>query len=148
VLSVFLTLAIDQIKGLNLFDVFQSVLGFLAPPMSVAFLFGVLWKRTTSRAINVALTAGTFFSVGIGVLYLWVFPAAQYPAWPHFLLLSFYIFVVLSAATVAVSLLGPPAQATAVPAATRAASPGWSVWALWIVLAAVMIGLYIFFNGR
>jgi len=37
IVSVLITLAIDNIKGLNLFDVFQSVLGFLAPPMSVAF---------------------------------------------------------------------------------------------------------------
>ena len=48
-LSIFITLAIDSIKGLNLFDIFQSVLGFIAPPMSVVFLFGVLWNRTTTR---------------------------------------------------------------------------------------------------
>ena len=90
--SVLITLAIDNIKGLNLFDVFQSVLGFLAPPMSVAFLLGILWKSTTSRAINGVLTIGTLFSVGIGVLYLWVFPASRYPVWPHFLLLVVLYF--------------------------------------------------------
>jgi SSS family solute:Na+ symporter len=165
VVSVFLTLAIDQIKGLNLFDVFQSVLGFLAPPMSVAFLFGVLWKGTTSRAINIALTAGTSFSVAVGVLYLWVFPAASHPHWPHFLLLSFYIFVVLSVATVVVSLLDKkgapgalprpaplPVQGIPLPGAKGSprhpAGPGKGVWALWIALALVMIGLYIFFNGH
>ena len=52
ILSIFITMAIDSIKGLNLFDVFQSVLGFIAPPMSVVFLFGVLWKKTTTKAAN------------------------------------------------------------------------------------------------
>jgi len=42
VVSVIIALAIDSIKGLNLFNVFQSVLGFLAPSMSVVFLFVVL----------------------------------------------------------------------------------------------------------
>lgn len=144
VVSVFLTLAIDQIKGLNLFDVFQSVLGFLAPPMSVAFLFGVLWKRTTARAVNFSLTGGTLFSVGIGVLYLWIFPGAAW--WPHFLLLSFYIFVVLSLATVLVALFDKKPPPPVLP--TMATRTDRSVWILWAALAVVMVGLYIFFNGH
>ena len=63
--------------------------------MSVAFLMGVLWKGTTARAINGVLTIGTLFSVGVGILFLWVFPASRYPFWPHFLLLSFYIFLII-----------------------------------------------------
>lgn len=94
--AIFITLAIDSIKGLNLFDVFQSVLGFIAPPMSVVFLFGVLWKRTTTNAANAILTFGTVLSIGTGILYLWVFPKETNSFWPHFLLLSFYIFVFLS----------------------------------------------------
>ena len=42
-ISVIITIAIDSIKGLNLFNVFQSVLGFIAPPMAAVFLFGVFW---------------------------------------------------------------------------------------------------------
>ena len=70
--------AIDSIKGLNLFDVFQAVLGFIAPPMSVVFLFGVLWKRTTTKAANFALSFGTVFSIGTGIFYLWIFPNEKY----------------------------------------------------------------------
>ncbi|HVU98291.1 MAG TPA: sodium/solute symporter [Puia sp.] len=143
IVSVLITLAIDNIKGLHLFDVFQSVLGFLAPPMSVAFLLGVLWKGATARAINGVLTLGTGFSVAIGILFLWVFPASKYPAWPHFLLLSFFIFVVITLAAVLVSKTGPapvlPAIATAKP--TR------RVKGLWAALTIVMIILYILFNG-
>ncbi len=39
-LAVFLALAITKIQGLSFFNIFQSVLGFIAPPMAVAFLLG------------------------------------------------------------------------------------------------------------
>lgn len=68
--AIGLTLAINTIKGMNLFDVFQSVLGFLAPPMSVVFLLGVLWKRMTTRAANLILSLGTVISIGVGVVNL------------------------------------------------------------------------------
>ena len=103
-ISVIITIAIDSIKGLNLFNVFQSVLGFIAPPMAAVFLFGVFWKRTTTLAANMALTLGTVFSIGVGILYLWVFPAEQYDAWPHFMLLSFYLFVIIGIGMIVVSL--------------------------------------------
>src|SRR5205085_4221530 len=72
--AIMMALAIDSIKGLNLFDVFQSVLGFIAPPLSVVFLLTVFWKRTTRKAVNTVLTAGSACSLGTGIVYLWVFP--------------------------------------------------------------------------
>ncbi len=146
--SVSVALAIDALKDrLNLFNIFQSVLGFLAPPMTVAFLFGVLWKKTTALAINIVLTAGTAFCLIVGVLYLWVIPS---DAWPHFLLLSFYLFVVLSAMTYVVSVFDKQGvlklqQATYFKSAGK---PGKQVWAMWGLLIAVMVGLYIVFNGH
>ena len=148
--AILLTLAIDSIKGLKLFDVFQAILGFIAPPMSVVFLFGVLWKRTTTRAANLALIGGTLFSLGTGVLYLWVFPAKEYTFWPHFLLLSFILFVILAVVTFAVSILDSKAsqkdQNTLdfgnLPRPTR------TVWIAWILLILTMIGFYILFNGH
>src|SRR5690606_24187065 len=70
--SVLMAIAIDQIKGLNLFDVFQSILGFIAPPLAVIFLLAVLWKRTNRAAVNTLLTFGAVLSLGTGVFYLWV----------------------------------------------------------------------------
>ena len=75
------------------------------------FLFGVFWKRTTTLAANAALTVGTVFSIGVGVLYLWVFPADQYTAWPHFMLLSFYLFVIIGIGMMVISLLDKTPQA-------------------------------------
>ncbi len=144
IVSVLMALAIDNIKGLNLFDVFQSVLGFLAPPMSVAFLLGVLWRGATSRAINGVLTIGTAFSVGVGILFLWVFPASRYPQWPHFLLLSFYIFVIITLGAILASRIGTASPRPAI----ISGRPSRKVRVLWILLTIVMIILYILFNGH
>jgi SSS family solute:Na+ symporter len=149
VIAVFLTMAINSIKGLNLFDVFQAVLGFIAPPMSVVFLLGVLWKKATTRAANIILSAGTIFSFTIGVLYLWVFPAKQYAFWPHFLLLSFYIFVLLLLAGMLISWLDKRGQAqTNTLDYGVLGKPAKKVWISWIILIITMITLYIVFNGH
>lgn len=147
-IAVFMALAIDSIKGLNLFDVFQAILGFIAPPMSVVFLFGVLWKGATTRAANFILSAGTLFSLGTGVFYLWIFPSGEYGFWPHFLLLSFYIFIVLSAAMVVFSYFDRnKSTASAGQIIIADTRPHKAVIWSWGVLIAVMLFLYIFFNG-
>lgn len=145
--AILMAIAIDSIKGLNLFDVFQAVLGFIAPPLSVVFLLAVFWKRTTRMAVNFTLSIGSAISLGIGVMYLWVFPAKEYHFWPHYLLLSFYIFALLFVIAVLVSLLDPkPAVA---PDIDKAALPKPTrlVWRVWIALIIVMVALYLFFNG-
>lgn len=148
-LAVLITLAIDSIRGLNLFDIFQSVLGFIAPPMSVVFLFGVLWKKTTTKAANLVLTLGTVISLGIGVIYLWVFPNAIYP-WPHFLLLSFYIFIALSVMVFIVSILDKRNQANhdVLLKINPKARPDRQVKIFWVLLTIVMVILYVIFNGH
>ncbi|MBR2102629.1 MAG: sodium:solute symporter [Prevotella sp.] len=146
VVVVLICVAIDSIQGLNLFNIFQSVLGFIAPPMAAVFLFGVFWKRATPLAANLALTVGTVFSIGVGILYLWVLPAETHPFWPHFMLLSFYIFVAIALFMAVVSLLGKP---TAQPSMMKVAPqrPATAVIVGWFLLALVMVALYIFFNG-
>lgn len=147
-IAIFLTLAINSIKGLNLFDIFQAVLGFLAPPMSVVFLFGVLWKKTTTRAANFTLSAGTLFSIGTGVFYLWIFPKEQYDFWPHFLLLSFYIFVILSVFAFAISYFDQKSTDQNTLDFGKLPVPDKKVWIAWAALIIVMIGFYILFNGH
>lgn len=39
--SIVITVAVDNIKGMDLFNVFQSVLSFIAPPMAAVFVMGV-----------------------------------------------------------------------------------------------------------
>ena len=143
-LAIILTVAIDSIKGLNLFNVFQSVLGFIAPPMTAVFILGIFWRRTTTRAANFALTVGTAFCLVVGILYLWPPQWLQFQ-WPHFMLLSFELFVVLVACMVLISLTDSDKKHYEIPAPIH---EGWSRLAvvLWTALAVVMVGLYIFFN--
>lgn len=145
--AIVMALAIDNIKGLNLFDVFQSVLGFIAPPLSVVFLLSVFWKRTTRKAVNFTLSVGSAFSLGVGVLYLWVLTPDKHSFWPHYLLLSFYIFALLFIIAVLISLLDRK-PVTNVHVEGVLPKPTRRVWTLWIILIIVMISLYIFFNGH
>lgn len=56
VIAVLIAIAIDNIKGLKLFDIFQAVLGFIAPPLAVVFLLAVFWKKTSRKAVNFTLS--------------------------------------------------------------------------------------------
>ncbi|NIG55348.1 sodium/solute symporter [Chitinophaga sp. Cy-1792] len=144
--AIGMAIAIDSIKGLNLFDVFQAVLGFIAPSLAVVFLLAVFWKRTARRAVNFTLSWGSAISLGTGICYLWIFPKNQYPVWPHYLLLSFYIFLFLLLLAMMISLLDNTISDTATvqPSLQR---PTRRVWTSWIILIMVMISLHIFFNG-
>ena len=142
--AILLTVAIDSIKDLNLFNVFQSVLSFIAPPMAAVFVLGIFWRRTTTRAANFALTIGTAFCLIVGVLYLWPPEWLSFP-WPHFMLLSFELFMILSVSMVILSLTDKDPKQYSIPAPIR---EGWSKLAvtLWLILAIVMISLYVYFN--
>ena len=141
-IAIILTVAIDSIKGLNLFNVFQSVLGFIAPPMTAVFLLGVFWRRTTTQAANLALTVGTAFCLIVGVLYLW---GPKSDLWPHFMMLSFCLFVILAVMMVLVSLYGKPDQQHDIPEPIRQRT-STPVIVLWLALAVIMAALYVFFN--
>lgn len=145
--SIAICVAIDSIKGLDLFNIFQSVLGFIAPPMSAVFLFGIFWKRTTTRAANFGLIVGTIFSITVGILYLWVFPSEQYPGiWPHFMMLSFDLFVAICLSMFIITMLEKNPERGELNFG-KMEKPSTSVVILWAMLIVVMIGLYIFFNG-
>jgi len=150
VFAIIVALAIDNIKGLNLFDIFQSVLGFIAPPLAVVFLLTVFWPRTTRLAVNLVLSAGSAFSLGVGVLYLWVFTPDKYHFWPHYLMLSFYIFAFLMAAAIIISLLdrNPVIYRKEKAAEGRVAPTTKRVKIAWGALIVVMVCLYILFNGH
>ena len=107
IIAVGIVIALDSIKNQSFFDTFQAVLGFIAPPLSVVFLLTVFWKRMSRLAVNLILTAGSAISLGTGVLYLWIFPPGPKYHWPHYLLLSFYIFAALFIIAVVASLLDP-----------------------------------------
>jgi SSS family solute:Na+ symporter len=107
-------------------------------------VLGIFWKRCTTRAANFALTVGTAFCLIVGVLYLWPPEWLQFP-WPHFMMLSFELFVILAVSMVIISLIDKDKTQYEIPAPIH---EGWSKLAvgLWLALAIVMISLYVFFN--
>jgi SSS family solute:Na+ symporter len=145
--AVLMAIAIDNIRGQNLFNIFQAVLGFLAPSLSVVFLLSVFWKRTTKKAVNAILSFGSAFSLFIGVLYLWILPADKYPLWPHFLLLSFYIFATLFLVAILISLTDRNPQTSILETEPLPVTSKKVKW-LFAVLGLVILSLYIFFNGH
>ncbi|WP_158827518.1 sodium:solute symporter family transporter [Mucilaginibacter lacusdianchii] len=148
VFAIIMALAIDSIKGLNLFDVFQSVLGFIAPPLAVVFLLTVFWKRTTRKAVNTILSAGSAFSLATGMVYLWLLPPDKYHFWPHYLMLSFLIFAFLMVVAILISLFdtSPQVYQPTADDLTPLAEPTMRVKVAWVLLTVVMIGLYIIFS--
>lgn len=148
--SVLICIAIANIQGLDLFNIFQSVLGFIAPPMAAVFVMGVFWRRCTMLAANICLTFGTAFSLGIGITYLFILPAevkAMYHPFSHFMFLSFAIFCVLAVAMVIISLCDKNAKEHPAMKVVEEKTSN-NVKIAWVALAVVMVALYMFFNGH
>ncbi len=149
VVSILLAMVIAEMRDMDLFSFFQAILGFLAPPITTVFLVGVLWRKATSKAANIVLAAGTIISLGIGICFLNNFPSADF--WPHFLFLSFLIFVGLTALMVFISLLTRSGgEVSKMPSLKETYKTHVKVapvvkWA-WGLLIVVMILLYIIFN--
>ena len=158
-MSIVICVAIDLIQDIPLFNIFQSVLSFIAPPMAAVFVMGVFWKRCTPLAANLTLTFGTAVCLLVGILYYampdGVIPASVMSAefglvtgvirWPHFMLLSFYLFVLLIVSMVIISLCDKsPRHRQDMCCIQEPMQP--SVWASWIALAVVMVALYVWFN--
>lgn len=139
VISIAMAIGITYIQGLSFFNVFQSVLGFIAPPMSVAFLFAVLWKKTSEKAVNLVLSAGTFFSIGTGILWYqkMVFSGL------HFLYVSFILFLILSLFVVIFSLFTKETYSSELSYQKLKVSK--TVKTGWIALILVMIAMYVIF---
>nr|WP_295863916.1 sodium/solute symporter [uncultured Chitinophaga sp.] len=133
-------------SGKGLFEITQGMVSILAPPLSVVFLASIFWKRTNSAAVLTVLYGGGSVCLLIGVCYLLNYPYKGF--WPHFLLLSVYLFIGLAVLIVMVSLLTAPAVAGGEPVAVSEKGDRQSrrVWAGWAVLATVMLIIYLLLN--
>lgn len=147
VAAVCIALVMDRFQR-GLFDMIQSVIGFIAPPVSAVFVIGVLWRRATSQAALATLVVGSIASISIGFCNLNGWPSQEF--WPHFLLLSFYIFAGICVFMVVVSLLTrnlpieerlPALKQTYIQQGASARS----IWKLWGILAVIMLAIYLVF---
>ena len=132
----------------NLLDLLQSLISYMAPPMAVVFLVGVLWKRATAKAAFWTLIVGMVGCVSTGICDLADWPEGF---WPHYLVRTFVNFAALCLLMVVLSLLTPPPPPEkALPSLgdtyrdkryrTR------TTWILWAILAIMMAAIYTFLN--
>ncbi len=138
-----------QTSGKNLFDLGQSMMAYLAPPMAAVFLVGVLWRRATATAALYTLTIGSASCLGVGIMEFCKFPYGGF--WPHYLLLTFTLFVCVSSFMIVLSLLTRNADCeerfpTLAEAYRLNGRDVRSVWSGWVVMGVIMLGLYVFFN--
>jgi SSS family solute:Na+ symporter len=159
VMAVGIAMYMNQAKDTNLFNLFQSIIGFLAPPVAAVFLIGLFWNRATSKAAIWTLAAGFLISITAGMLNLMKVTEITllgktiltFKVWPHFLMMSFYMFIGNCLFMIIMSLLTknapdeahfPPLK-TAYKEGNSIGLPGWILWGL---LIAIMVTLYIIFN--
>jgi len=140
--------AIFANSGKGFFELSQGLVSILAPPISVVFLFGILWKRVNSKAAEIVLYGGGLVCVVVSICNVLNYPYKGF--WPHFLMLSFYLFAALSIVLLAVTVLTKPDDRPALPSLTETNrkhlhQPG-GVWLRWGLLALVMIVIYWIFN--
>ena len=151
-LAMLIAFGQSAIVGLSLFEIVNSIFSFLAPSLTVVFLTGVFWKRATGQAAFYTLALGNIPSLLIGLGYLSHYPSRAF--YPHFLLISFFLFIALLLFMIVVSLLTRPKPEEAgfptLPQAYQKAgytpSESKGVWLGWAVLALAMISLYVYFN--
>ncbi len=129
----------------------RMIISCLATVLAVTFLLSVFWKRTTKLAVNVILSVGSAFSLFVGMLNLWIFPpdtkTGENAWWPHYFLISFYIFAVLFFAAIIISL-GDKNKVTAAIETSPLPKTDKQVKMLFGLLGLVILLLYIIFNGH
>jgi SSS family solute:Na+ symporter len=135
-------------SGKGFFELTQGLVSILAPPLSVVFLGGIAWKRVSSSAAEVVLYGGGLLCLVVGACHVLNFPSKTF--WPHFLLLSFYLFLAMSVVLILVTLMSPRTTINVLPSlgeSWRSSQRGQTkVWLLWGALAIIMCCIYLYFS--
>ncbi|MDO6695315.1 sodium/solute symporter [Aliiglaciecola sp. 3_MG-2023] len=135
----------------NLFELLQSLIAFLAPPLTTLFLIGLFWQRVTTTAAIYSFVIGCITCVTVGLLSVNGNTLGLFEAWPHFLTLSFLLFLFTSLLTVVLSLLTqhsseeellPSFKEMARKATSKSKKQSKNIWRAWAILALVMVSLY------
>lgn len=130
----------------------NTIICYIAPPITTVFIWGVFWRRASSRAALATLTAGS--ALGLTVFLLDWFK--ERTGWHmQFMMAAFWLFVVCSTILVATSLIWPHQHT---PQSERLVwkhpwqalqDPGWKGLLNYKLLAGVlfvvMVALYVIF---
>ncbi|QDT98655.1 sodium:solute symporter [Gimesia aquarii] len=91
----------------SIFSGLNSMIACLAPPITVVFIWGVLWPRGTAKASLVTLIAGSVLG-GLTFALDFGFGLITNELGIPFMLQAWWLFVICSVIFVAVSLMTPP----------------------------------------
>ncbi|MCE5271110.1 sodium:solute symporter [bacterium] len=133
----------------GIFIAINQLIAAIAPPLTAVFLMGVLWKRTTPRAAELALWIGEPVTVAVGLANVLGWPAGFWPHWMNFMFLAFVMLLVIMLFMAAVSLFTrPTAPDKALPTLSglNRAGSGRVVYVLAGCLLALIVGLYSIFG--
>ncbi|MBC9930592.1 sodium:solute symporter family transporter [Chitinophaga qingshengii] len=134
-------------SGKSLFELTQGLVSILAPPLSVVFLSGIFWPRTDRLGAELVLFGGGFVCLVVGFCYVLNYPYKGY--WPHFLLLSVYLFIGLAAVMASVTVARRQPATGALPSVSGISSNlamSRGLWLGWGILAVIMVIIYIVLN--
>ena len=147
---------------------------YIAPPITVVFLWGIFWRRASSTAAQAALYIGSFLGLAVFLvdwfhtnedMFIWLnenIPSLQglWSAWSNynipFMMMAFYLFVICSTILLVGSLIKPHEHTEESSKLVWNhplecfSSPGWKGFGNYKFLAGllfvVMVALYIIFS--
>jgi len=131
----------------------NTIICYIAPPITTVFIWGIFWRRASSRGAMATLTIGS--ALGLAVFLLDWFK--EQTGWHlQFMMAAFYLFVICSAVLVVTSLIWPHQHT---PQSERLVwknpwqalqDPGWkgplNYKLMAGVLFVVMVTLYVIFG--
>lgn len=133
----------------GIFIAINQLIACIAPPLTAVFLMGVLWRRTTPKAAELALWVGEPVTIALGMANVLDWPENFWPGWLNFMFLAFLMLAGMILFMIVISLLtepGPEEKSLLTLKEINKANPAKSVYVFAIVLMIVMIGLYVFFG--
>lgn len=139
-------LAMENVAS-DLFSLLQSLIAFLAPPLTTLFLVGLFWRRVTATAATYSFIISCITCISVGLLSTKGETFGLFEQWPHFLLLSFLLFIFSCVVMIILSLMTKHSpQEEMLPTLKELSGTGTSesssLWKWWILLAVVMVSLY------
>jgi SSS family solute:Na+ symporter len=88
----------------SIYQGINSIISYLAPPITTVFLWGIFWRRASSRAALATLIIGS----GLGlIVFLLDWFKAQTGWNVQFMMMAFYLFVICSILLIVLSVIWP-----------------------------------------
>ncbi|AGH44457.1 hypothetical protein C427_2348 [Paraglaciecola psychrophila 170] len=145
-LAFFWAIAMENVDT-NLFELLQSLIAFLAPPLTTLFLVGLFWRRVTTTAATYSFILSCITCIAVGICSTTGQTFGLFQQWPHFLMLSFLLFVFSCSVMTVLSLMTDHSpQEEMLPSYKELSGSGTeesrSIWKAWLLLSVVMVVLY------